>query len=160
LIFSYKECAELISIPSGAIKSIADFEAEANPFKVFQFLLVRLRVLFRRACYGRKSISIPSGAIKSLLFFLQKCRGCQISIPSGAIKRRELWAEMIAEELISIPSGAIKRDDFINNYSQASYISIPSGAIKRMLDFWRVFFSLMRFQFLLVRLREEHRPAA
>jgi len=75
-------------------------------------------------------ISIPFGAIKS---YWQPCSGCHIdiSIPFGAIKSR-------IKKLESDPEA----------------ISIPFGAIKRALP-GDVFDIELKFQFLLVRLKDE-----
>jgi hypothetical protein len=51
----------------------------------FQFLLVRLREVYKNASDTVKEISIPSGAIKSVGLTVT-VRFSSISIPSGAIK--------------------------------------------------------------------------
>jgi len=59
-----------ISIPSGAIKrqaKLTELQAEKNKF---QFLLVRLRVIFCMLSFVHCGISIPSGAIKRAGYFV------------------------------------------------------------------------------------------
>jgi len=76
----------VISIPSGAIKSIAGLDTVAST-DIFQFLLVRLRgFCFRLPDLPFFLISIPSGAIKRYWNSYAIGQHDQISIPSGAIK--------------------------------------------------------------------------
>ena len=60
-----------ISIPFGAIKS-NKLGIGLNMEKVFQFLLVRLKVLLRTFYLILKSISIPFGAIKRKKYIEKK----------------------------------------------------------------------------------------
>ena len=54
---------------------------------VFQFLMVRLKVLHSQVIPSMRDISIPYGAIKSLHFEMLSPSFTTISIPYGAIKR-------------------------------------------------------------------------
>ena len=55
----------LISIPYGAIKRILFIFIKSLNDKIFQFLMVRLKVLYSIKKIGAFFISIPYGAIKS-----------------------------------------------------------------------------------------------
>ena len=96
---------------------------------IFQFLLVRLKVVNTFTSLTTSTISIPSGTIKS---------------HSGSLS--------IASIMISIPSGTIK-----SKWSQAvgknpMAISIPSGTIKSFVCYIKIGLIVV-FQFLLVRLK-------
>ncbi len=98
---------------------------------LFQFLLVRLRVINR---------------LNELL------EDEPISIPSGAIKRSELikWIEkgrIFQFLLVRLRAASVIK------YCTFRGISIPSGAIKRALEWFKKYLPKV-FQFLLVRLRE------
>ena len=141
------------------------------PWKVFQFLMVRLKELrgvvfwweweFQFLMVRLKgfmsnfmlkfsySISIPYGSIKS-----QQGNSLHglitISIPYGSIKsayrqRCEL------QILISIPYGSIKSSEYCSS-SPALVISIPYGSIKRIVG-WFAVAIIVLFQFLMVRLK-------
>ncbi len=153
-----------ISIPSGAIKRPSTYPLTPSS-SIFQFLLVRLRVLPRNSLiFSTRIISIPSGAIKRLIAHIYK--GYWAVSVSGSyrilfkfqfllVRLRALLLIFIKDiAVISIPSGAIKRRPCWSSQTAYHGISIPSGAIKRINEqgeYQRVF---TQFQFLLVRLRE------
>ena len=116
---------------------------------------MRLRGNLDSYLYADIYISIPSGAIKSFLlknkfkfyytsfqFLLVRLRGNR-KIPKAS-----------TPITISIPSGAIKRCVTHSTICISIAISIPSGAIKSYKSTITAF-AKARFQFLLVRLREQ-----
>ncbi len=80
---------EHISIPSGAIKSIAySLKSIANIFK-FQFLLVRLRAkVFKKNLEAYIEFQFLLVRLRDSINYSLKIQLLRISIPSGAIKSR------------------------------------------------------------------------
>jgi len=64
-INSFLRFFTFISIPTGAIKRSKIYDWSISD-SVFQFLLVRLKVIPKYIYQTRSNISIPTGAIKSL----------------------------------------------------------------------------------------------
>ena len=99
---------------------------------------------------SRKHISIPTGTIKSQIPLQILPYILVISIPTGTIKRMQPLHSCILL-LISIPTGTIKRNP-LHFRKNVIRISIPTGTIKRDLSLKEKDL-LMKFQFLLVRLK-------
>ncbi len=106
----------LISIPSGAIKSVILLAICTQKFW-FQFLLVRL-----------KATPLINYRFGIILFQFLLVR----------LKVRPIPNLLLCNKLISIPSGAIKSHKIVFFFFDIFLISIPSGAIKSQPLFYSV----------------------
>ena len=78
-----------------------------NQFALFQFLMVRLKVVWEKRLAMHSTISIPYGSIKSHKV-IRISFGKHISIPYGSIKRQNATGGSSTSTGISIPYGSIK----------------------------------------------------
>ena len=139
--------------------------------KLFQFLLVQLKVCIPLQRHHAQIVSIPTGSIKSFSVYLvieqvhqfqfllvqlkvvflnvtQTTSG--VSIPTGSIKRVGSL-HRICDNLVSIPTGSIKRH-YTFLLDLRDEVSIPTGSIKRCRLLSRQLWPT-QFQFLLVQLK-------
>ena len=118
---------KIVSIPYGTIKRLPRL-VESLRVIVFQFLMVRLKVMSTRLNSVLSMVSIPYGTIKrcSRWGFYGKNR---VSIPYGTIKRMAKLQNKWNIEQVSIPYGTIKSDCSFAACVR-DCVSIPYGTIK------------------------------
>ena len=119
-------------------------------FRIFQFLMVRLKGIFSRIARVMIQISIPYGSIKSKRP-VKGLKAKAISIPYGSIKRSWCPCHNVSQKSFQFLMVRLKVH-IQQRYTINLRISIPYGSIKRC--FLEVPIHSKLFQFLMVRLKD------